>query len=142
VALASIVGAMMSKRLLTLYAPEKIIHIGCLVMAAGSLLLAFVSSLGTLPDMLLIICILVALFVMLMGAGMALPNCLSLALVHFQDVVGTAGAIFSLGYYLLVSLVTWGMSALHSGSLLTMPIYFLVISGGMWLLGKKFIVTE
>jgi Bcr/CflA subfamily drug resistance transporter len=142
VALASIVGAMMSKRLLTLYAPEKIIHIGCLVMAAGSLLLTFVSSLGTLPDMLLIICILVALFVMLMGAGMALPNCLSLALVHFQDVVGTAGAIFSLGYYLLVSLVTWGMSVFHNGSLLTMPIYFLVISGGMWLLGKKFIVTE
>jgi Bcr/CflA subfamily drug resistance transporter len=142
VALASIVGAMMSKRLLTLYAPEKIIHIGCLVMATGSLLLTFVCSLGTLPDMILIVCILVTLFVLLMGAGMALPNCLSLALVHFQDVVGTAGAIFSLGYYLLVSLVTWGMSALHSGSLLTMPIYFLVISGGMWLLGKKFIVTE
>ncbi|MNO40607.1 Inner membrane transport protein YdhC [compost metagenome] len=142
VALASIVGAMMSRRLLTLYAPEKIIHIGCLVMATGSLLLTFVSSLGTLPDMILIVCILITLFVLLMGAGMALPNCLSLALVHFQDVVGTAGAIFSLGYYLLVSLVTWGMSALHSGSLLTMPIYFLVISGGMWLLGKKFIVTE
>ncbi|MNP10960.1 hypothetical protein D3C76_1031270 [compost metagenome] len=79
---------------------------------------------------------------MLMGAGIALPNCLSLALVNFQDVVGTAGAIFSLGYYLLVSLATWGMSALHNGSLLTMPIYFLGISGGMWLLSKKFIVAE
>lgn len=142
VALASIVGAMMSKRLLTLYAPEKIIHIGCLVMATGSLLLTFVSSLGALPDMILIVCILVTLFVMLMGAGIALPNCLSLALVNFQDVVGTAGAIFSLGYYLLVSLATWGMSALHNGSLLTMPIYFLGISGGMWLLSKKFIVAE
>lgn len=142
VALASIVGAMMSKRLLSLYAAEKIIHIGCLVMAAGSLLLTFVSSLGALPDIMLIVCILITLFVMLMGAGIALPNCLSLALVQFQDVVGTAGAIFSLGYYLLVSLATWGMSALHNGSLLTMPIYFLGISGGMWLLSKKFIVAE
>ncbi|OMD38133.1 multidrug effflux MFS transporter [Paenibacillus odorifer] len=142
VALASIVGAMMSKRLLSLYAAEKIIHIGCLVMAAGSLLLTFVSSLGALPDIILIVCILITLFVMLMGAGIALPNCLSLALVQFQDVVGTAGAIFSLGYYLLVSLATWGMSALHNGSLLTMPIYFLGISGGMWLLSKKFIVAE
>ncbi|WP_342479575.1 multidrug effflux MFS transporter [Paenibacillus sp. FSL F4-0097] len=142
VALASIVGAMISKRLLILYAPEKIIHIGCLVMAGGALLLTIASSLDSLPDMIVIVCILIALFVLLMGAGIALPNCLSLALVQFQDVVGTAGAIFSLGYYLLVSLATWGMSALHNGSLLTMPIYFLGISGGMWLLGKKFIVVE
>ncbi|MEK4285929.1 multidrug effflux MFS transporter [Paenibacillus sp. FSL R7-0189] len=142
VALASIVGAMISKRLLTLYAPEKIIHIGCLVMAGGALLLTIASSLVSLPDMIVIVCILITLFVLLMGAGIALPNCLSLALVQFQDVVGTAGAIFSLGYYLLVSLATWGMSALHNGSLLTMPIYFLGISGGMWLLGKKFIVVE
>ncbi|MEK3750557.1 multidrug effflux MFS transporter [Paenibacillus sp. FSL E2-8871] len=142
VALASIVGAMMSKRLLSLYAAEKIIHIGCLVMTSGALLLTIVSSLASLPNMMLMVCILITLFVMLMGAGIALPNCLSLALVNFQDVVGTAGAIFSLGYYLLVSLATWGMSALHNGSLLTMPIYFLGISGGMWLLSKKFIVTE
>ncbi|AIQ77111.1 multidrug effflux MFS transporter [Paenibacillus odorifer] len=142
VALASIVGAMISKRLLTLYAPEKIIHIGCIVMAGGALLLTIASSLVSLPDMIVIVCILITLFVLLMGAGIALPNCLSLALVQFQDVVGTAGAIFSLGYYLLVSLATWGMSALHNGSLLTMPIYFLGISGGMWLLGKKFIVVE
>ncbi|MDH6428976.1 MULTISPECIES: multidrug effflux MFS transporter [unclassified Paenibacillus] len=142
VALASIVGAMISKRLLTLYAPEKIIHVGCLVMASGALLLTIASSLDSLPDMIVIVCILITLFVLLMGAGIALPNCLSLALVQFQDVVGTAGAIFSLGYYLLVSLATWGMSALHNGSLLTMPIYFLGISGGMWLLGKKFIVVE
>lgn len=142
VALASIVGAMMSKRLLSLYTAEKIIHIGCLVMTSGALLLTIVSSLASLPDMMLMVCILITLFVMLMGAGIALPNCLSLALVNFQDVVGTAGAIFSLGYYLLVSLATWGMSALHNGSLLTMPIYFLGISGGMWLLSKKFIVAE
>lgn len=142
VALASIVGAMISKRLLTLYAPEKIVHIGCLVMTSGALLLTIASSLSSLPDTIMIVCILITLFVLLMGAGIALPNCLSLALVQFQDVIGTAGAIFSLGYYLLVSLATWGMSALHNGSLLTMPIYFLAISGGMWLLGKKFIVAE
>ncbi|WHY19373.1 multidrug effflux MFS transporter [Paenibacillus sp. G2S3] len=142
VALASIVGAMMSKRLLSVYAPEKIIHIGCLVMTSGALLLTIASSLVSLPIMIMMVSILITLFVMLMGAGIALPNCLSLALVQFQDVVGTAGAIFSLGYYLLVSLATWGMSALHNGSLLTMPIYFLGISGGMWLLSKKFIVAE
>ncbi|GGH23698.1 multidrug effflux MFS transporter [Paenibacillus segetis] len=142
VALAAIIGAMISKRLLTVYTPEKIIHIGCLVMTIGALLLAVASTLETLPHMIVIICILITMFVVLMGAGMALPNCLSLALVPFQADVGTAGAIFSLGYYLLVSLTTWGMSFLHNDSLVTMPIYFFSISGVMWLLGRKFIKSE
>ncbi|TCZ80861.1 Bcr/CflA family efflux MFS transporter [Paenibacillus albiflavus] len=142
VALASIVGAILSRRLLTIYAPEKIIHIGCLVMTIGAILLTAASCLHTMPDMFICICMLITIFMMLMGAGIALPNCLSLALVSFQDVVGTAGAIFSLGYYLLVSIVTWGMSALHNGSLITMPIYFLVISSVMWLSGRKFISKE
>jgi multidrug resistance protein len=100
------------------------------------------SSLSMLSNLLQIICMLTAMFVLLIGAGIALPNCISLALVHFQDVIGTAGAIFSLGYYLLVSLTTWGMGALHNGSLLMMPLYFLIISGVMWLLGKRFISEE
>jgi len=77
---------------------------------------------------------------MLLGAGIALPNCLSLALVSFQDVIGTAGAIFSLGYYLLVSLITSGMSLLHNGSLLTMPLYFMILTMIMLIFGRKFIV--
>ncbi|MFC3746836.1 multidrug effflux MFS transporter [Paenibacillus sp. GCM10012306] len=142
VALASVVGAMISRRLLTLYAPETIIHRGCLVMTGGALLLTLGSNLPGVKDILVVICILIAMYVMLIGAGMALPNCLSLALVQFHDVIGTAGAIFSLGYYLLVSLTTWGMSLLHNGSLLAMPLYFLAISSGMWWLGRRFITAE
>ena len=70
---------------------------------------------------------LVAMFILLLGIGVALPNCLSLALVDFQDVIGTAGALFSLGYYILVTVTIWGMSQLHTGSLVVMPLYFLVI---------------
>lgn len=142
VALASVIGAMISKRLLTKYAPEKIIHRGCLIMTGGALLLTGASSLSMLPDVVMLLSILIALFVMLLGSGIALPNCLSLALVSFHDVIGTAGAVFSLGYYLLVSLATWGMSLLHNGSLLTMPLYFLAISGMMWLLGRRYIIVK
>lgn len=142
VALASIVGAMISKRLLTIFQPEKIIHLGCFVMSVGSLLLMLVSLFTTLPNTVLVAGMLTTIFIMLMGAGVALPNCLSLALVDFHDVVGTAGAIFSLCYYLLVSLVTMGMSLLHNGSLITMPLYFLVISLIMWALGHKFILKQ
>lgn len=142
VALASIIGAIISKRLLTVYNPEKIIHLGILVMVIGALLLTIACSLAALPNIIVIVSISIAMFVLLLGAGIALPNGLSLALVHFRDVVGTAGALFSLGYYLLVSLTTWGMSLLHNGSLITMPAYFLIISVVLWLLGKKFITTQ
>jgi len=139
VALASIIGAMISKRLVSSYQPEKVIHLGCSVMTVGALLLLIVSSFP-LPNIVLLVGILVTIFITLLGSGIALPNCLSLALVNFQDVIGTAGAIFSLGYYLLVSLITSGMSFLHNGSLTIMPLYFFILSIILFLFGRKFIV--
>ncbi|MFJ3390764.1 multidrug effflux MFS transporter [Lysinibacillus sp. NPDC086135] len=139
VALASIIGAMISKRLVSNYQPEKVIHLGCSVMTVGAVLLLIVSSFP-LPNIVLLVGILVTIFITLLGSGIALPNCLSLALVNFQDVIGTAGAIFSLGYYLLVSLITSGMSFLHDGSLTIMPLYFFILSMILLLFGRKFIV--
>lgn len=139
VALSSIIGAMISKRLINKYQPEKVIHLGCLVMTVGALLLLIVSTLP-LPNIVLLISILVTIFITLLGSGIALPNCLSLALVNFQDVIGTAGAIFSLGYYLLVSVITSGMSFLHNGSLIIMPLYFFILSMILLLFGRRFIV--
>ncbi len=139
VALASIIGAMISKRLVINFKPEKVIHLGCYVMIAGAILQLIVSILP-FSNYVLFTSIIGTIFMMLLGAGIALPNCLSLALVSFQDVIGTAGAIFSLGYYLLVSLITSGMSLLHNGSLLTMPLYFVILTMIMLFFGRKFIV--
>lgn len=139
VALASIIGAMISKRLVVNYKPEKVIHLGCYVMIAGAFLQLIVSILP-FSNHVLFSSILGTIFILLLGAGIALPNCLSLALVSFQDVIGTAGAIFSLGYYLLVSLITSGMSLLHNGSLLIMPLYFVILTMLMLLFGRKYIV--
>ncbi|AVK87057.1 Bcr/CflA family drug resistance efflux transporter [Lysinibacillus sp. B2A1] len=139
VALASIIGAMISKRLVVNYKPEKVIHLGCYVMIAGAFLQLIVSILP-FSNHVLFSSILGTIFILLLGAGIALPNCLSLALVSFQDVIGTAGAIFSLGYYLLVSLITSGMSLLHNGSLLVMPLYFVILTMLMLLFGRKYIV--
>ncbi|MGE7989436.1 hypothetical protein [Lysinibacillus fusiformis] len=69
----------------------------------------------------------VSVFIILFGTGTALPNCLSLALIDFQDVIGSAGAIFSLGYYLFDSAIIYGMSVFHNGLVLAMPIYFLAL---------------
>ncbi|MFJ7700581.1 multidrug effflux MFS transporter [Lysinibacillus fusiformis] len=138
VALASIIGAMISKRLITTHPPQQIIYVGCSVMLMGAFLLMIVCTLPLSTNM-LAMSIMATVFILLLGSGIALPNCLSLALVDFQDVIGTAGAIFSLGYYLLVSVITSGMSLLHNESLLTMPLYFLVLTIMMWFSAKKYI---
>lgn len=108
-------------------------------MLLGSTLLLVSSYTDFLSKWIQFTAILISVFITLLGTGTALPNCLSLALVDFKDVVGSAGAIFSLGYYLLVSLITFGMSHLHNGTLYMMPMYFIVLGLTMLLLTKKFI---
>ncbi|MEG0732307.1 MAG: multidrug effflux MFS transporter [Vagococcus sp.] len=136
---ASIVGALLSKRLLKTHQPEWIISLGIKIMLLGSTLLLVSSYTTSLSKWIQFSAILISVFITLLGTGTALPNCLSLALVDFKDVVGSAGAIFSLGYYLLVSLITFGMSHLHNGTLYIMPIYFLSLGIIMLLLSKRYI---
>ncbi|EOP68054.1 MULTISPECIES: multidrug effflux MFS transporter [Bacillus] len=142
VASASIIGAKVSKRLLPMYKPEKIIYIGCIVMTGGAIVLSVITSIRSNPNILYMIGFLVAMFILLLGIGIALPNCLSLALVDFQNVIGTAGALFSLGYYIIVTLTIWGMSQLHTGSLVVMPLYFLVIVVIMVVFTRVFILND
>lgn len=141
VAGASILGSLLSKRLLSIYEPEKIILLGIKTMMFGTLFLLITSVANSLPESVQFWLMLIGIFILLTGTGMALPNCLSLALVDFQDVIGSAGAIFSLGYYLLVCLFTFGMSKLHNGTLLAMPLYFLFMGGLMFLLARKFLIS-
>lgn len=137
VAVASILGSLLSKRLVTTRQPEKIILDGIKIMLVGiSIILAVsVSTFFTSEGQWFML--LVGVFITLLGTGTALPNCLSLALVDFQDVIGSAGGLFSLGYYLLVSVVTFGMSFVHNGTLWAMPCYFLLIGLIMLKLAKK-----
>lgn len=137
VAGASILDSLLSKRLLPIYQPEKIIEIGIKTILFGTMFLLLVSGLPIFTDGTQFWLMLIGIFILLTGTGTALPNCLSLALTDFQDVIGTAGAIFSLEYYLLVSLFTFGMSKLHNGTLMVMPLYFLVIGIVMLLLAQK-----
>ncbi|KEQ22486.1 multidrug effflux MFS transporter [Paenibacillus tyrfis] len=137
VALSSILGAMLSKKLLTRVPAEKIIFLGSLITMAGAVGLAVLALCGISPSAAGLVLMVASIFILLLGIGMAIPNCLSLALVNYGDVLGTAGAIFGLGYYVVVSLITSGMSYLHNGSLVTMPMYFLVLAISMALVSKK-----
>ena len=119
VALSSIWGAMLSRRMLIRLQAEQIIMRGSIISMVGAISLTVLAVIGikaTLSDLVLI---LISIFILLLGIGMTIPNCLSLALIQYGDVLGTAGAIFGLGYYVIVSLITSGMSLLHNGSLVT-----------------------
>lgn len=142
VALSSILGAMLSKKMLTRYPAEKIILFGSMITTVGAACLTGLALYGIDHSVLFMVLMVACIFTLLLGIGMAIPNCLSLALVHYSDVLGTAGAIFGLGYYVVVSLITSGMSYLHNGSLLTMPMYFLVLAIIMVFVSKKIVRHE
>ncbi|MFD3261180.1 multidrug effflux MFS transporter [Paenibacillus lentus] len=142
VALSSILGAMLSKKLLTRLQAEKIIMFGSIISTVGAASLTCFAVSGinaTMTDLALMVA---CIFILLLGIGMAIPNCLSLALIHYGDVLGTAGAIFGLGYYVVVSLITSGMSLLHNGSLVTMPLYFLGLAIVMVLVSRRLVGYE
>lgn len=108
-------------------------------MTGGAILLSVITFVESNPNVIYMVVFLIAMFILLLGIGVALPNCLSLALVDFQDVIGTAGALFSLGYYIVVTMTIWGMSQLHTGSLMVMPLYFLAIVVVMSVFTRVFI---
>ncbi|WP_042474983.1 multidrug effflux MFS transporter [Bacillus ndiopicus] len=139
VAGATVIGSFISKYWLGTRVPEEIIKNGLLIALVGACFIFVISKVFVNPTLLQAILFICGIFVLLMGVGVALPNCLSLALVDFGDVIGTAGAIFGLGYYMLVSLLTFIMSQLHNGSIVVMPLYFIVLLLVL-LLAKAFFV--
>ncbi|EAD5257363.1 Bcr/CflA family efflux MFS transporter [Listeria monocytogenes] len=124
VAAATILGAWLSNRRLKQHSPQKIITEGILLALGGTLFLSIVSA---FPLIIQVIAYILFVSIILVGIGMALPNCLSLALVKFQEVAGTAGAFLSLGYYVIVSVCTFLIGILHSGSLLVFPAFCTVL---------------
>lgn len=139
IALATVIGALLSKQLLSYLKPEKIIQLGLLVALIGSMSLLVITVITEVANHWQMVGYIIAVFVILMGTGMSLPNCLSLALVDFKDVVGTAGAIFSLGYYLLVSGFTLLMSVIHNGSLVVLPLYFIGVFCLSIIISKRYL---
>lgn len=71
------------------------------------------------------------IFIVFWGLNTTLPVVLNLALVGYEDVIGTASGLFSFGYYLAISALTYGMSLLHTGSITRLPLYMIMIVGVM-----------
>ncbi|MGR3741187.1 MFS transporter [Companilactobacillus sp. DQM5] len=120
-AISSIVGAMISSYLVNKKSSEQVIYIGLIV----SVIFATLFIVSSLINVLWLI--LMTIFGMFLGLNIALPNVLNIALIGYEDDIGTASGIFSFGYYIVVSLFTYLMSVFHDGTILSLPIYVFVI---------------
>ncbi|WP_125545128.1 multidrug effflux MFS transporter [Levilactobacillus lindianensis] len=119
---ASLLGAILVNRLLTWWSPEQLTRWGLLFSVVAALTFVL-TTYGEYPGLML-----VSIFLTFLGLNIVLPNALNRALVGYEDVMGSASGWFSLGYYLLVSGMTFGMSCLHNGAITTLPWYVLGLS--------------
>ncbi|MEG0009737.1 MAG: multidrug effflux MFS transporter [Aeromonas sp.] len=95
-ALATLVGSLLNKELLGRgWQPSSLIRLATgLALGSGVLVWASQASLWFLLPMMGVV----------VAFGVAIPNVLSQALLAYRDVAGSAGALFGLAYYLLLSL--------------------------------------
>ena len=121
-AAASLLGALIVNRLLNQFQPEQLALAGLMlsVVASGGLVVA--ASLNQVGWLL------VGIFSTFLGLNITLPNALNRALIGYEQVMGSASGWFSLGYYLLVSGLTYLMSWMHNGTIMILPWYFLDVS--------------
>ncbi|OGT36169.1 MAG: hypothetical protein A3F11_09790 [Gammaproteobacteria bacterium RIFCSPHIGHO2_12_FULL_37_14] len=132
IALASLCGSLSARKLMHHWSREKMLMIGCITMVVCSLFLFiatvthFINATHIVLSTTLIIASMMG--IVLASFGFVVPLTLSSALVKYQSAIGTAGALFGLLYYLMISAVTWGMGYLTNKTFLPMPLYFLVLS--------------
>lgn len=118
-ALASLLGAFLVNYLLQYLRPETIALVGLLFSSlAGALLLI---SLRLDQAFIMII----GFFLIFLGLNTMLPIALNLALKGYEAIIGGASGLFSFGYYLIVSLLTYLISFLHNGTIWMLPIFML-----------------
>ncbi|MDM5116046.1 multidrug effflux MFS transporter [Aeromonas salmonicida] len=95
-ALATLIGSLLNRRLLGAgWLPSALIRLASvLALGAGVAVWASQDSLWFLLPMMGVV----------VAFGIAIPNVLSQALLGYREVAGSAGALFGLAYYLLLSL--------------------------------------
>ncbi|WP_338231452.1 multidrug effflux MFS transporter [Companilactobacillus muriivasis] len=121
-AIASLLGAILVNFLVKYLKSETIAIIGLTFSCLSGLLLLI--SLQFNQAYLLII----GFFLIFLGLNTTLPITLNLALKGYEDVIGSASGIFSFGYYLIVSFLTYLVSFIHNGTVWSLPIFILAVS--------------
>ncbi|WP_125772569.1 multidrug effflux MFS transporter [Companilactobacillus furfuricola] len=121
-ALASLLGAILVNFLVKYFQSEMIAIGGLIFSSISGLVLLLLLPFDQAYLMV------IGFFLIFLGLNTTLPIALNLALKGYEDVIGSASGIFSFGYYLIVSLLTYSVSWLHNGSIKTLPWFILIIT--------------
>jgi len=122
---ASLTGALLVDRLVLHFTAVQVACFGLgLALISGGWLLAM-SGMANLVGML------VGIFGVFFGLNITLPIALNRALVGYEQVMGRASGLFSFGYYLLISALTYLMSRVHNGSITRLPLFIVGVVGVM-----------
>ncbi|MCW7555766.1 multidrug effflux MFS transporter [Endozoicomonas gorgoniicola] len=95
-AIGSVAGSLLNKRLLTRLSPDSLVLLAALLAVIGG------AGVWCLQDTLMF---LLPMVLVMVSFGISIPNIVSQALVDYRQVVGTAGAFFGLGYYLMLGVL-------------------------------------
>lgn len=127
IALASVLGCWLSRRLSLQYAHHYLIRLGVVLVGLGAsalLLSVYLMLSYQLPTWSIVGLLMLPIGCMIVGGyGMVVPMVLHGALVDYQEVLGRAGAVLGLIYYLMLSALLGLLSILHAGSFWTYPAY-------------------
>ena len=138
---AAVLGGITSGKLQDSLGSKNIMDIGIAINLTGNsiftLLIVFNEIFSNINTQLIIYISLLMRMMSYFGGCMTMTNGLALSLVDYKSYIGTASSIFGLFYYLLISFFTFLIGYLHNGTLLVMPIYFLVLSAIMFICSKK-----
>lgn len=122
-------GSMINTRLLGRFSSYQLNFLGCIIMTCATcMLVSLVPMHAYLSDTSMRMLYLMDIALTIIGLGISLPNCLSIALKDYRHAVGTAGAILGALYYVMIGGLLGIMSIIHNGTLWPLPIYFLVLS--------------
>lgn len=69
-----------------------------------------------------------SLILSMMGFNMAIPNCLSLALEDFRDLLGRIGAVLGFFYYSVIAVITFFISFIQQKSGIELPLILISLS--------------
>ncbi|WP_125567561.1 multidrug effflux MFS transporter [Companilactobacillus insicii] len=119
-ALASIIGAILVNYLVNFLKPELIAIGGLLFSVLASVLLIFSLQFDTS------VLVVIGFFMVFVGLNTTLPIALNLALKGYESIIGSASGIFSFGYYLIVSILTYVTSVMHNGTIKSLPLFVLI----------------
>ena len=115
---------------------------GCYINLLGCAILLGLAYSGVLSvetGMLGVVGVVVPLMVAFIGIGLIIPNALSQALMDYKEMSGTAASIFGFFYYLVISSLTYIMGTIHNDTVFPMPIFFVLIGGGMIFIFNRFV---